>query len=121
MISLTIVFGPAATAIQFLYKDRADAEKALNATKSGSDDFCVVKDDFAQYAEFRNSTIHARVIEDLVEAGNAVIERAIQNQKNQVKGNNRAANDPALKFAMNNGGGVLNHPGMPAGAARRNM
>ena len=114
MHSLTIVFGPTGTTIQFLFKERADAMKALSASKAPDHIVCI-EDDFEQHAEIERSAIVGRIIESLSGSGDAVIERSIQNSKTQIKGNNKAANDPALKFAMSNGGlaAAMNHPGPP--------
>lgn len=117
MHSLTLVFGPQGTTIQFLFSKREDAMKMLAASKNTADDLAVIEDDFGQHAEIKISGIHARCVEDLAMSGDAVIERSLQNAKTQHKGNNRAANDPALRLL--NGGMALNHPGAPAGAMRR--
>lgn len=112
MHSLTIVFGPNGTTLQFLFKERADAMKALAASKSPEDIVCI-EDDFDQHAEITRMTISGRIVESLASSGDAVIERSIQNHKTQVKGQNKAANDPMLKFSMANGGAPMNHPGAP--------
>lgn len=112
MHSLTIVFGPNGTTLQFLFKERASAEKMLLASKSPND-VVIIEDDFDQHAEIRSMSISGVILESLASSGDAVIERSIQNHKTQVKGQNKAANDPMLKFSMANGGAPMNHPGAP--------
>ncbi len=115
--SLTIVFGPNGTAIQFLFNEKETAMKALAASKNSASDEAIIEDDFGQHAEIARSQIHGRILEDLAMAGDAHGERAIQNAKSSHKTQNKAANDPTLKLL--NGGMAMNHPGAPMGGARR--
>lgn len=115
--SLTIVFGPNGTAIQFLFNEKESALKALAASKNSAAEEAVINDDYGQHAEIARSQIHGRIIEDLAASGDAMGERQIQNAKTQHKTQNKAANDPTLKLL--NGGMAMNHPGAPMGGARR--
>jgi len=117
MHSLTVVFGPAGGMNQFLFKERSEAEKAVKSARDTSDEFVVIKDDFNGYGEIKKASIHSLTIEDLT--SESMIERSLANAKAQIKLQNRAANDPAIKFAASNGGFALNHPGPPQGHMRR--
>lgn len=118
MHSLTVLFGPTGSIVAFLFKEKEKAEKALTAIKSETGPFVTIEDDFGTRGEFKTDSIFGRVLEDLVGAGEAVIERSLQQAKTQYKAQNRAANDPSLKFTAANGGFAINHPGAP-GMPRR--
>lgn len=115
MFNLTVTFGPNSSVMQFFYKDKKSADDAYAAIINGATVPCEIGDDFGLLGSLKD--IHGVVVSDMNESLNAEIERQIMVAKAQIKAQNKAANDPAIKFSAANGGFALNHPGSPAGAA----
>lgn len=66
MHSVTIYFGPQATAVRLMFKTADAAQKAADAVGIG------VCDDFGQ--RFRSAQVHGVMVEDLGQSKNAAIE-----------------------------------------------
>lgn len=115
MHSLTVLCGPTGSLIQLLFKDEKKARdtRDLFRTPPKDGEYIVAEDDFGTSADFSRADVFAVILESLAGAGDAVIERSLQQAKTQVKAQNRAANDPALKV-LAPGGFPLNHPGAPS-------
>lgn len=84
---------------QFLFKERAGAENILNQYRRGEGSAISVEDDFGACAIMDTAAISGILIEDLDGSQEAGIERAMIQTKGQVKFQNKAKNDPLLKFA----------------------
>ena len=106
MISVSVAFGPANLAINFLFKTHDAAEQAKTAIEGVMGNIVEsvsVKDHFGQSATFRGISLHAVWLEDLDMGQEAIVERTINNARSQTKAQSRAASDPVLRFAAGNG------------------
>ena len=101
MYSLSISFGPAGTIWGLLYKTKEAAEGAyMIATHFGDGEGFSLIDDFGQRFAAPRCDIHGVMLEDLTESQIGMIERSLHNKRGEVKANQRAAADPAIKTAM---------------------
>lgn len=109
MHSITIVFGPAGTQWSFMFTAKNTADKAF-ATIEGNTPIVKIYDDFGQHAIFKAEDIHGVLSEDLDLSANGMIERGLHQARTNAKGQSRAQNDPALKFAALQGSNGLTMP-----------
>jgi len=102
MYSLSISFGPAGTIWGLLYKTEEAANDAYTvAVPCGEGpDITKLDDDFGQRFAAPRCDIHGVMLEDLTESQIGMIERSLHNKRGEVKANQRAAADPAIKTAM---------------------
>ena len=104
MYSLSISFGPAGTIWGLLYKTREAAEVAYgiatNSNTHANPEITHLTDDFGQCFYAHRSDVHGVMLEDLTESQLGMIERSLHNKRGEVKANQRAAADPAIKTAM---------------------
>jgi hypothetical protein len=113
MHSLTICFGPAATAWTLLFKN---AESAVAASKQISNGDTVI-DDFGQAIGITSPMIHGIAIEDMDLAQEAQIERGLHQARTQAKAQKEAMDDPVIKDSIRRQqmGPAVFQPGMPNG------
>jgi hypothetical protein len=114
MHMLTIAFGGMGMAWKFGFKTAEAAEAAYTAAHNsiGHPNNAInppveIKDDFGQRGKF-GAGITGALLEDLDEVKLLHIEHALHEAKTRAAVQNRAQNDPTLKFMQQNG------PGGPA-------
>ena len=117
MWSLTIVFGPAATAWTLMFKTEVAAEQAYNDASANATALGSFKllDDFGQKVRILNP-VHGMMLEDMSLSSEARIERGLDQARSQAKAQERAMADPALMASMRRGQqgpAVLNPSGLP--------
>lgn len=121
MFSLTIVFGPAATAWTLMFKTEEKAGEAYNSycTGKASDTTGILlagSDDFGQIYSLPLDGIHGVMLEDMSLSSEARIERGLDQARSQAKAQERAMADPSLMASMRRqqqGPAVLQPGGMP--------
>jgi hypothetical protein len=88
MISLSIVFGPAAGgAWGFMFNSKRTADIVLASLKS-EDHLIEIADDFGQRALIVRESIYGILVEDMDIAADAVIERSLHQARTQVRAHN---------------------------------
>lgn len=95
MISITVNFAKSGMWL-FMFKSQKSADDCINSYKFSSAEF-EIKDDYGQQAIIRKNEIHGILIEDMDLVSEAQIERSIRQARTQLKANNRASADPALR------------------------
>lgn len=115
MFSLTISFGPAATMWTLMWRDKEKAEAAWNAVAlaKASETVLNLTDEFGQEAVIEIATVHGVMLEDMEQSKLAHIERAMHQQRMQVKAQEMAQSDPVLRAARFQQGPAVLTPGMP--------
>ena len=114
MFSLTIVFGPAATAWTLMFKDEKAATAAFSAIDKTAE--FTIRDDFGQQLSIEAGALHGAMLENMSESAEARIERGLDQARSQAKAQERAMADPALMASMRRtqqGPAVLQPGGMP--------
>lgn len=107
---LSIHFGPNQLVWALMFKEAAQATEAetkvlgfmssQHLTQQIADNAVLtVTDDFGQRAHLRAGSIWGVLIEDADYSQEAVIQRAIHNERTKVKAQQRAGSDPVLKAA----------------------
>ena len=115
MFSLTIVFGPAATAWTLMFKTTESATTAFTAATEDARGVRIA-DDFGQNLFIVPSQISGLLLEDMALSSEARIERGLDQARSQAKAQERAMADPALMASMRRtqqGPAVLQPGGMP--------
>jgi hypothetical protein len=102
MFSLTICFGPQATAWAFMFKTKESAEAA--ATTILLDHVVKITDDFGQTAVFAGNQIHGHVLEDMNISKLAHQERALHMERMKAAVTMQIQSDPAMRAARNGQG-----------------
>jgi hypothetical protein len=119
MYSLTICFGPTATAWAYLFKDEEKASHLYNeyvnykvgGNKGGT---LIGADDFGQAFAIPFDEIRGVQVEDLDQIKQARIERSLVDAQAQALFNQRASTDPVVRQAMQQRGAPILQP-MPGG------
>lgn len=103
MYSLSICFGPTGMTWAFLFKEKEQAETAYEKA-IWDHEFFWISDDFGQKGWFVRSSTHGVMLEDLDLTDEAKILRSLANARNEVKARQRAATDPVIRTAAQQGG-----------------
>lgn len=101
---ITIACAP--VALQFVYKNKENADAAWNIRADETGQVTLV-DDFGQTGIFKNSEISCRVIEDCDISRQAHIARSLHQQKMQNDAQKAAEADPALRMGLMRSPAVL--------------
>src|ERR1700693_4784093 len=113
MYNVTVIFGPGPIAWSFLFKHVTSA-KTFFEKFNGTDLIFNLEDEYGQKAAIFSNHIHGVLLEDMDETKNAQIERSLHQARVQLKANQMAQQDPALKFAA-----TMQQPMMQPGNAGR--
>lgn len=120
MHSLTIVFGPAATAWTLLFKEEEKAaviyNAYTNARVTGDAGAIIGSDDFGQTITMHSDDIHGMMFEDMDLSQIAMIERGLHQARSQAKAQMKAADDPVIREGIRKQqqGPAVYQPGMGA-------
>lgn len=119
MHSLTICFGPAATAWAYLFKEEEKAAHIYNEyvnhkISGGEGGILIGADDFGQAFSIPFVEIRGVMLEDLDQVKQARIERSLIDAQAQALFNQRASTDPVVRQAMQQRGAPILQP-MPGG------
>lgn len=101
MFNVIISFGPANTQWQFMFNKHEAAKKVLAdyATAKNSGTELRVVDDFGNEASIATHTICGVLVDELKKTADAAIERHLNQQRANVKAQNKVRNDPLLNLA----------------------
>jgi hypothetical protein len=94
---ITIACAP--VAMQFVFKNKENADIAWNAYVAGTGVFNIT-DDFGQIGKFKLENISCLVIEDCDLSKRAHVERSLHQQRMQFEAQKAAESDPAIRAAM---------------------
>lgn len=104
MFSLTVCFGPQATAWAFMFKTEESLNKALDQFEKDR----AVMDDFGQRACF--DKIHGHIVEDMNLSKLAHQERAIHMERMKAAVTQQVQTDPALRAVRAGNGPAIVSP-----------
>lgn len=105
MFSLTVCFGPQATAWAFMFKTQESLNKAIEKFPGVS----AIADDFGQWATFERP-IHGYIIEDMNLSKLAHQERAIHMERMKAAVTQQVQTDPALRAGRAGNGPAIVSP-----------
>jgi len=111
MFSISIVFGPNATAWRLLYKEEASFENAKTAVQNRAGAHLTLTDDFGQIASINGDEIIATMAEDMDASRLASIELMLHQFRTQKDAERRAQAEPGMRTATP----VLTPMGLPNG------
>ena len=97
MHSITVIVGPAT--LRFLFKSKEKAETFKNFKTDHPTQDLHIDDDFSQHGEFKATSIHGVLIEDMDVSKLAAVEIMLHNTRIQAAAQQRAQSDPGLHAA----------------------
>lgn len=86
---------------QFLFDNREATSNIFKLYADGCKERILISDSFGTEALVDFSAVSGILVEDMSKAQDASIERSLNQTKAQVKFQNKAKNDPLLKFSLN--------------------
>ena len=98
MHSITVIVGSAS--LRFLFKSKEKAETFKNFKTDHPTQDLHIDDDFGQHGEFKATSIHGVLIEDMDVSKLAAVEIMLHNTRIQATAQHRAQSDSQLRSAQ---------------------